>query len=382
MDAQTHLIERIKSPAPKKILSLDGGGIRGVITIEILAFIEQLLRTHYQNERLVLADYFDFIAGTSTGAIIGAGLSMGMEVKDVRYFYLHHGRDMFDRANWLTRLTSLFGYKYNDLKLGQKLQEAFGFETTLGSDKLKTLLMIVMHNARTDSPWPVTNNPFAKYNDRSRVGDASNLNLPLWQLVKASAAAPSYFPPEKIHIGQQEFIFIDGCITPYNNPAFQAYVTATLNAYRINWQSGEEQLLIVSIGTGNHALSHPKLDVRDMHLLHHAASMPSHLMNAAQYQQDMLCRVFGECRAGPRLDSELKTLTGSLGQGCTPEKLFTYVRYDFDISEEGFRDFGLSDYSPDDVKRLDAVEKMEILQAVGKHIAKLEVQAEHFAGFW
>lgn len=382
MDAQTHLKQRLNSPAPKKILALDGGGIRGVIAIEILAAIEQLFRDHHQNPRLVLADCFDFIAGTSTGAIIGAGLSMGLEVAEVRHFYLHHGRDMFERAHWFTRMTSLFGYKYNDIKLGQKLQDVFGKETTLGSDKIKTLLLIVMHNARTDSPWPVTNNPFAKYNDRSRMGDNSNLNLPLWQLVKASAAAPSYFPPEKLNIGKQEFIFIDGCITPYNNPAFQAYVMATLNAYRLCWSCGSEQLLITSVGTGNHSLNRPNLDVRDMHLLHHAASTPSHLMNAAQYQQDMLCRIFGECRVGPRLDSELEALTGVLGQGCTPEKLFSYVRYDFDISEEAFQLLGLSNYAPDDVKRLDAVEKMNILQAVGQHIAAQTVQPEHFAGFW
>lgn len=382
MDAQTHLKQRLQTPTPKKILALDGGGIRGVIAIEILAAIEQLFRQHHNNRRLVLADCFDFVAGTSTGAIIGAGLSMGLEVAEVRHFYLHHGKDMFDRANWLTRLTSLFGYKYNDAKLGQKLQDVFGKDTTLGSDKLRTLLLLVMHNAKTDSPWPITNNPFAKYNDRERMGDNSNLNLPLWQLVKASAAAPSYFPPERLNIGKQEFIFIDGCITPYNNPAFQAYVTATLNAYSICWQSGAERLLVVSVGTGNHSLRRPDLHVRDMHLLHHATNMPSHLMNATQYQQDMLCRIFGDCRVGPKLDSELEYLTGNLGQGSTPQKLFSYVRYDFDISEEAFRHLGLGGYATEDVKRLDAVEKMGILREIGQHIAAREVKAEHFADFW
>ena len=56
--------------------------------------------------------------------------------------------------------------------------------------------MMVMRNHSTDSPWPVSNNPYAKYNDRSR--DDCNLDLPLWQLVRASTAAPTYFPPEVV----------------------------------------------------------------------------------------------------------------------------------------------------------------------------------------
>ena len=77
------------------------------------------------------------------------------------------------------------------------MQEVFGRDTTLGSDKLKTVLMMVMRNATTDSPWPVSNNPFAKYNQRVRDDGSSrddcNLDIPLWQLVRASTAAPVYF---------------------------------------------------------------------------------------------------------------------------------------------------------------------------------------------
>jgi hypothetical protein len=61
---------------------------------------------------------------------------------------------------------------------------------TLGDDGLRTLLMMVMRNVTTDSPWPVTNNPLAKYNDRARPD--CNLKLPLWQLVRASTAAPTF----------------------------------------------------------------------------------------------------------------------------------------------------------------------------------------------
>ncbi len=136
----------------------------------------------------MLADFFDYVAGTSTGAIIATCISLGMTVAEIRKFYINSGKEMFDKAFILKR----FRYKYEDDKLADKLREVVGADTTFRSDKLKTLLLIVMRNATTDSPWPLSNNPAAKYNDPERPD--CNLNLPLWQLVRASTAAPVYFP--------------------------------------------------------------------------------------------------------------------------------------------------------------------------------------------
>jgi hypothetical protein len=78
---------RLKAPGPKKLLALDGGGIRGAMTIEVLEAIEALLRKELGKPDLVLADYFDFVAGTSTGAILAASISHGMSCKNLRTFY-------------------------------------------------------------------------------------------------------------------------------------------------------------------------------------------------------------------------------------------------------------------------------------------------------
>src|SRR4030042_5454407 len=102
------LTERIRATGPKRILAFDGGGIRGIVTIEILARIESLLREKSgRRDDFVLADYFDFIAGTSTGAIIGTALSLGMPVADIRSFYLDTGRQMFEQGSVFRR----FRYK-------------------------------------------------------------------------------------------------------------------------------------------------------------------------------------------------------------------------------------------------------------------------------
>jgi patatin-like phospholipase/acyl hydrolase len=167
------LSKKLEHAEQRKLLALDGGGIRGLVTIEILEEIETLLRAELgRGEDFVLADYFDYIAGTSTGAIIATCLALGMKVKDVREFYLRSGAEMFDKASVLRR----FRYRYEDDRLARQLQAVIGKDTSLGSDRLKTLLMIVLRNATTDSPWTISNNPLAKYNDTGRSD--CNLNFP------------------------------------------------------------------------------------------------------------------------------------------------------------------------------------------------------------
>src|SRR5215212_5656250 len=84
-----------------------------------------------------------------------------LAVDQVMRFYVDAGPQMFVKANLLKRLRA----KFEDEPLAAMLKEVFGAGTTLGSDRLRTLLLLVMRNATTDSPWPISNNPYAKYND-------------------------------------------------------------------------------------------------------------------------------------------------------------------------------------------------------------------------
>jgi uncharacterized protein len=373
------VIERIRSTGPKKILALDGGGIRGMIAVEVLGAIESLLREKLKKgPNFVLADYFDFVAGTSTGAIIATCISLGMKVDTIRDFYVNSGRDMFDKAFLLKR----FRYKFEDDKLIDKMQSIFGKETTLGSDKLRTVLMMVMRNATTDSPWPLSNNPLAKYNlpeRREKPHDDCNLDFPLWQLVRASTAAPVYFPPEVIKMGPNEFVFVDGGITTYNNPAFQAFLMATVEPYNMNWPAGENKLLVLSIGTGTSPKANENLDPSEMNLIYNASSIPSALMFAALNEQDFLCRVFGKCLAGDPLDREVGDLKG--GKGPVKQKLFTYLRYNAELTPDGLKALGISDIEPRKVQKLDCIDNLADLRRIGKAVGSMKVKEEHFADF-
>lgn len=370
----TTLRDKLATDGPRKLLALDGGGIRGLIAVEVLAEIERVLRKELAaGDDFVLADYFDYVAGTSTGAIVAACVACGMSAATIRQFYLENGRDMFDRASLLKR----FRYKYEDDRLAKRMKDVFGADTTLGGAALRTLLMIVMRNASTDSPWPITNNPRAKYNDAARPDN--NLNLPLWQLVRASTAAPTYFPPEVVNVGKHEFIFVDGGVTTYNNPAFLLFLMATIEPYRLEWATGEDRMLIVSVGTGTSPKANADLAPSDLNLLYNAASIPSALMFAALNEQDMLCRVFGRCRAGDLLDREIGDLCG-IGGPVEP-RLFTYMRYNCELSREGLDRLGLPTVDPLHVQQLDSIEHLKELQAVGTALGTSAVRAEHFRGF-
>jgi uncharacterized protein len=365
--------DRVTSPGPKKLLALDGGGIRGVITLELLLRVESLLAEEVDaGDDFVLGDYFDYIGGTSTGAVIAAGLAKGLRVGQLLDLYETHGEQMFDKAS----LRHRYHYRYGSHRLTELLQGILGKDTTFGSEDLKTLLLVVLQNATTDSPWPLSNNPNALFNDPSRADN--NLAIPLWQLVLASTAAPRFFPPELMRVGGQDFVFVDGGLTMYNNPAFQLFLMATLDVHRLGWPATESDLMLVSVGTGKSPKADDHLRPGDMNLLFNVSSVPAALMHAALDEQDLLCRVFGRCRYLVRIDLEVGDLMH--GRGPLEKRLFSYVRYSADLSREGLDSLGLADVVPEAVQRLDSVRHVGDLRRVGQAAAR-DVAVEHFAGF-
>lgn len=364
--------DRVTAAGPKRLLALDGGGIRGVISLEILAKLERDLRAHTGKPDLVLADAFDYIGGTSTGAIIATSLALGFEVERILDLFTKRGAEMFQKARLRSRILRLYRHQ----PLEDIIKEEVGVDTTLGSDRLRTLLLVVLRNASTDSPWPVSNNPEATFNDTS-LPDC-NLDLPLWQLVRASTAAPVYFAPERVRLGDTEFVFVDGALTPFNNPALQLFVMATAPPFRLGWATGPDELLLVSVGTGSATQARPDLDPSEMHLLYHATATLGALLGSAVAQQDMLCRLLGDCRYGPPIDMEVRDLRG----GAIPNPpLMSYVRYDADLTRTGLDALDLSDVPVADVVRIDAVEHIEAMRRVGRAVADGSVDVAHLGGF-
>jgi hypothetical protein len=354
----------------RRLLSIDGGGVRGVVALEVLARIEQVLREETGEPELVLGDWFDYVGGTSTGAIIAGGVALGLPVGRIQQLYRDNMRAIFDRAG----LLGLVRARYDETGIETVLRREFGEDRTLGSADLRCLLLLGLRNSSTGSPWPVSSNPAARYNQ----GPASNLQIPLWQLVRASSAAPTFFVPEEVEVGGQTFVFSDGAVTTLNNPALQLFLMATLPAYHLGWPTGRDELLLVSVGTGTTERAQPDLRAEDLNLLDYATSVPEALIHSAAVQNDYLCRVLGECRYGPELDKELGDLVG--GAGLLPEPLFSYVRYDAETRPDSLEALGVTHLSAERLDRIDGVDFIDEMCEFGQAIATL-VDPAHFEGF-
>ncbi len=369
--------------APRKLLALDGGGIRGVLTLQVLVRMEEILRgPSGQGKEFRLCNFFDYIGGTSTGAIIAAGLAIGMSAQELSDFYIATGPKMFAKAFLLERLRHL----YKKEPLTEELKQTYGAKTDLSSSRLKCLLLVVTRNVSTDSPWPISSNPFARYNRPGRKD--SNLKIPLWQLVRASTAAPVYFPPEVMEWDPQDpsktFLFEDGGLTPYNNPAFLLARMATARPYNLNWEAGEDRLLVMSVGTGSAPKEDAEVYSSGKNAFANLANFPSALMYGAQVDQDINCRVVGRCLHGAPIDRELGDLIPRDAAG-NPVPLstdlgrqFLYARYNAELSARWLSARGLGDVDAAKVAQLDSVEHIKDLVRVGEKLAE-EVAPEHFA---
>jgi hypothetical protein len=353
-----------------RLLSIDGGGVRGVVALEVLARIEQVLRDETGDPELVLGDWFDYVGGTSTGAIIAGGVAIGLPVSRIQQLYRENMRAIFTRAG----LLDLVRARYDESGIETVLRREFGEERTLGSPDLRCLLLLGLRNTTTGSPWPVSSNPAGRYND----GPGSNLELPLWQLVRASAAAPTFFVPEEVIVGGRTFVFSDGAVTTLNNPALQLFLMATLPAYRLGWPTGRDELLLVSVGTGTTERAQADLRADDLNLLSYATQVPEALIHSAAVQNDLLCRVLGECRSGPHLDSELGDLVG--GAGLLDQPLFSYLRYDAETHPTSLEELGVGHLSAESLDRIDGVDYLEEMCEFGRAIAT-RVDPAHFHGF-
>ena len=159
---------------------------------------------------------------------------------------------------------------------------------------------------------------------------------------------------------------------------------ATARAYQMNWTPGRDNLLIVSVGTGNAPRARPDQSAGDLWLLENAKSIPTALMNAASAGWDMACRIVGDCRYGAPIDREFGHAMQIKSDDPLPSTIppqFTYVRYDPDVTTKGLADLGLSDISPDAVQVMDSVAHVKDIRKVGAAYAEKYVRSSHFPKF-
>jgi patatin-like phospholipase/acyl hydrolase len=233
--ANTLLTRRERQPwprgAPFKVLSLDGGGIRGIYAAELLRKCEEAFGAP-------LASYFDMIAGTSTGGIIALALALQIPAADIAAFYEQDGRRIFPPlpTGRLGRARRFFGAalraKLDHEELESALKRRFG-DRRLGESVSRLIIPAFM--------MPCTEIAVFKTDHHRdfRVDHAT----PMWRVARATSAAPSFL--KGLEHTQSGKIFLDGGVW-CNNPVMVAIVDV-LSAYDL----APEQIEVMSIGTGN-----------------------------------------------------------------------------------------------------------------------------------
>jgi hypothetical protein len=371
---------------PKRILALDGGGLRGVLTLGILREIESVLRErHGGDPAFRLSDYFDLIAGTSTGAIIAAALAMGMSVDEVHGHYMRLGEFVFKRSLFRQ---GVLRAKFPADKVREALIGVFG-ERRLDSSDLRTGLLVVSKRLDTGSTWPLTNHPRSRYFERgTHATTIANREYPLWQVIRASTAAPSFFDPERILIGRGdagvsavEGDFVDGGVSPHNNPSLQALMTATIPGYRFGWAPGEDQMLVVSVGTGKSNEEAGKANMLERTAAVNAILSLKALMEDCGDQVETIMQWLSRSPTAREIDREI----GSVGAPLGGAALCSYLRYNVHLKANWFEKNLGEPITADALKRLEAMDEpgnIPELDRIGKLAGSKLVSAGHFgAGF-
>lgn len=401
-------------PGPKRILSLDGGGVRGAITVAFLERIESLIcKRHGPQARL--GDYFDLVAGTSTGAIIAGALALGFRASQVKDFYTRLAPLAFKRE--LFRIPVLQA-KFDARGLRNQINEIIG-DLTLDSEKLITGLCIVTKRMDTGSPWILANNPRAPYWEDGDGWDG-NRYYKLGTLVRASTAAPNFFDPEILPItggradapapqaedapldqpffarflaaALQRFrphdkpvfdprhqgLFVDGGVTPHNNPSFAALQLVTLKAFGISWPAGTDKLSLTSIGTGSFR---PRLKYEELGFMRNAQLALNALLSMMSDVQSMILaqmQWLGECPQPWIINSEIGTLAGD---GPPGGKMFRFLRYDVRLEEEWLAhelDVKVSGRELEQLRCMDAPSNVGAIYDIATLAARKQVKEEHW----
>lgn len=230
----------------KKILSIDGGGIRGIIPGMILVALEEKLKQESKNPDAAIVDYFDFFAGTSTGGILTCLLLCPSESDPARPrfsaraaldLYLEHGNEIF-KMTFFKRLRTKFGLageRYNSAVFERVLKNYFG-ETKL-SQLIKPCII---------SAYNIELRKTHFFRQQSAIARGDIRDFYLRDVCRATSAAPTYFSVAEIYsMANVRYPLLDGGVFA-TNPALSGLieVTKAFNQTRIN------DIFLVSLGTG------------------------------------------------------------------------------------------------------------------------------------
>jgi patatin-like phospholipase/acyl hydrolase len=215
-----------------RILSIDGGGIRGIIPVILLQ------RLSAETGLAGWLDKVDLLAGTSTGGLIALGLAAGKPLEEIRDIYVTKASEIFDTSTWhtISHLGNLFGAKYDIGNLEKVIKPYLGETTTLASLAKKVLIASFLLDSGPADPRGRTWKPKIFHNFKGEDSDGGEL---AYKVGLYTSAAPTYFQPDDG--------YVDGGVFA-SNPSMCAL--AQTQDSRIGLDRPISDLALLSLGTG------------------------------------------------------------------------------------------------------------------------------------
>jgi hypothetical protein len=353
----------------KSVLAIDGGGLRGLISLGFLARVEALAGTP-------LSDRFDLVGGTSGGALISTALALGLSVEEIRGFYTDLAPNVFRRSPW--RLPGLHAL-FDEAPLERHIAAICGARR-LDSPDLRTGLALLLKRLDTDTIWIVSNNPDAPYWADPPSGEwIGNRHYRLADLVRAATAAPHYFDPEPIPVGGDgPGVFIDAGVTPYNTPCLGLLKLVTIPAYGYGWATGADRLRIVSVGTGTFRNRQPAKTLTAMSSAPLALGALRASIRHGGQMTVALMQMLGETRTRWPLNPEIGHVDDFV---LGPAPLFEFWRFDVRLERPWLaRELGLdlSDRVVRRLRRMDDPDGLELWWEIGRRAGEKAIDASLF----
>jgi hypothetical protein len=309
----------------KSILSIDGGGIRGIIPLACLIELEKV-------EGRPSREIFDMVAGTSTGAVIAAGLSLGVSARGLMAMYRNLAESAFQALPFWKVVLNLGNHRYSSEFFERTLEE-------MGADREINTLPIDIFITGKNTVTSRTD-----FFVRDSEGNASLWGqLPVKDAVLASTAVPTYFPAHTATLNGETHTWVDGGVGVSSNPCYQAAVEAThysAGAY----PPGDSRML--SFGTGR--TPHP-IDAHKASFLGWSEWVLSEMLEDASEWQSFITRL--EYGGSGRID---------------------FRRYNLDLAPDVMDQLGVTVPPGRDVTDigLDAVWAVDLLQDIGRAFAR------------
>lgn len=278
-----------------RILSLDGGGIRGVVSARILQEVEKIL----EKKGHKLHTYFDLVAGTSTGSILAGAIACHKSAEEIINLYNDEGKNIFlpsvRRQRKWRQISKLAGNSIrqfftrflgtNVLYPHEKGENGLAkvLERKLGPTKLREIqeprIVIPAYDVYNRNTTWFSNNP---PDDASQWYD----NIELWKICTASASAPTYFPPYNLPFNTEQYLpHIDGGVSA-NNPS----LIALARALELDPELNLSKMAVLSIGTGNTTSPYTYQDIKRWGALNWAQNIPSIFMDPSAINSEEICR--------------------------------------------------------------------------------------------